>query len=152
MGRVSKSKREDAFRRSGGWCWFCGLVPAHHTEHLTPEAKGGTDDWSNLVGACRECNWAKEGQGIPGNPNWDLEEFREEVAGRRKVSPSAVQFYGERLMDARRTVTSAHPNRKRVILLGYHDDLVTLPEGSPIPPYDGFRYSRRGSDPLEWDE
>jgi len=44
-------------------CWCgCDTTPTtgkHNTatiEHVTPQAKGGTDDWENLASACSACN------------------------------------------------------------------------------------------------
>lgn len=43
-------------------CHYCGtrLTPMTATvDHVTPLAKGGTNRLSNLVLACRRCNYAK---------------------------------------------------------------------------------------------
>ena len=39
-------------------CCFCGDRPVE-LDHITPRNKGGTDEWSNLTGACRSCNAMK---------------------------------------------------------------------------------------------
>jgi 5-methylcytosine-specific restriction endonuclease McrA len=44
--------------RDGGVCSYCGGV-ADTTDHVIPKKRGGTDDDSNLVAACRPCNSRK---------------------------------------------------------------------------------------------
>ncbi|GGR68154.1 hypothetical protein GCM10008959_32800 [Deinococcus seoulensis] len=129
MGKNSKeNRRTDAYRKSGGVCWFCGDHPAEHIEHLTPQARGGTNASENLVGACRRCNLLKEGQGIPGNPNWDLREFRQEVAYRLKQTPEQVVFYGERLHAKRSEawIAAGKPTDKHLYKLGLLDERLGI--------------------------
>ena len=44
-------------------CRYCkarGLIVASDTvDHMTPKARGGTDDRGNLCGACEHCNYSK---------------------------------------------------------------------------------------------
>lgn len=124
MAKISDSKRQDAYGKSGGKCWFCGERPAAHVEHLTPKERGGTHELENLVGACQRCNYAKAGHRVPGNPNWDLEEFRLEVSRRLKVSPEDVVFYGERLHAQRQAAWEAagRPSDRWPYKLGRLDD------------------------------
>jgi len=44
--------------RDGHTCRYCGR-PATTADHVIPKAKGGTDEMSNLVAACRSCNSGK---------------------------------------------------------------------------------------------
>lgn len=61
---VTKRTRFEVLRRDGFRCYYCG---ARGTEtgagltidHVTPTALGGTDDPSNLVSSCGECNSGK---------------------------------------------------------------------------------------------
>ena len=47
------------FERDGGVCVYCES-PDHPTiDHVVPRSRGGTDELSNLVLACRRCNSAK---------------------------------------------------------------------------------------------
>lgn len=39
-------------------CVQCGQ-PATDVDHITPRRQGGTDEWSNLQGLCRECHSRK---------------------------------------------------------------------------------------------
>ena len=50
--------RAKVFAEKGAACFYCGDA-ASHVDHLTPKARGGTDDLSNLVPACATCNVAK---------------------------------------------------------------------------------------------
>jgi hypothetical protein len=54
--------RFEVLRRDGHTCRYCGAavpdVPIT-VDHVVPRALGGSDDPSNLVAACRECNSGK---------------------------------------------------------------------------------------------
>lgn len=75
--------RKQVFQRDDYTCRYCGkrggLLEA---DHVIPFSKGGSDDISNLVTACRRCNrqkrdksvaefedWLKEGRGNSGTTN-----------------------------------------------------------------------------------
>jgi 5-methylcytosine-specific restriction endonuclease McrA len=40
-------------------CAYCLVGPAEELEHCTPLSRGGANDWTNVVMACRPCNRAK---------------------------------------------------------------------------------------------
>ena len=40
-------------------CTYCGQ-PATHIDHVTPLSRGGVHQWSNLVLACKVCNFMKQ--------------------------------------------------------------------------------------------
>ena len=42
-----------------GPCAYCGDPAPTTVDHVTPVSRGGTDDRSNLVPACRSCNMEK---------------------------------------------------------------------------------------------
>lgn len=59
---VSKRTRYEVLRRDNHTCRYCGGVAPDvilTVDHVTPVALGGTDDPSNLVAACRDCNAGK---------------------------------------------------------------------------------------------
>jgi hypothetical protein len=59
---VSKRLRFEVFRRDGYACRYCGRKAPHvelTVDHVVPEALGGTDDPTNLVTACADCNSGK---------------------------------------------------------------------------------------------
>lgn len=53
------------FKRDAHLCLYCGN-PFHHHElsrdHVTPISQGGTDEWANVVTACKRCNNHKAGR------------------------------------------------------------------------------------------
>lgn len=69
--RLPKWKRLRVFKRDGFRCVYCGYRSKHaqagyyapdielHADHLYPWIRGGSDDVSNLVTACRPCNLRK---------------------------------------------------------------------------------------------
>ena len=62
MMAVSKRLRFEVLKRDDHTCRYCGAKAPDAkltVDHVTPVALGGTDDASNLVAACRECNSGK---------------------------------------------------------------------------------------------
>lgn len=59
---ITKRTRFEVLRRDNHTCRYCGAkapdVPLT-VDHVIPEALGGTDDPTNLVAACRDCNAGK---------------------------------------------------------------------------------------------
>jgi hypothetical protein len=57
---VSKRTRFEVLRRDNHTCRYCrSKVNTLTIDHVTPVALGGTDDPSNLVACCLECNSGK---------------------------------------------------------------------------------------------
>jgi hypothetical protein len=52
------------FARDRSVCGYCGVHHANHTllsrDHIVPKSKGGKDDWTNVVTACKPCNQRKD--------------------------------------------------------------------------------------------
>jgi 5-methylcytosine-specific restriction endonuclease McrA len=60
-GALTPTLRERLAGQQNWRCCYCGIRmeggPSEPTfEHIVPRARGGTDDESNLVIACRRCN------------------------------------------------------------------------------------------------
>lgn len=59
---ISRRIRFEILRRDGHTCRYCGAqapdVPLT-VDHVIPRALGGSDEPSNLVTACRDCNFGK---------------------------------------------------------------------------------------------
>ena len=52
------------FKRDSSLCLYCGeSFRSRHLsrDHVTPVTQGGTDEWNNVVTACRRCNNHKAG-------------------------------------------------------------------------------------------
>lgn len=73
----------ELFRRDAHLCMYCGenFREANLTrDHIVPLSKGGKDEWSNVVAACKSCNARKGNRSpeqakmpllaIPYKPNW----------------------------------------------------------------------------------
>lgn len=59
---VSKRTRYEVLKRDNHTCRYCGGTAPDvklTIDHVTPVALGGTDDPSNLVAACQDCNYGK---------------------------------------------------------------------------------------------
>lgn len=62
MAVKSKTKRFEVFKRDKFTCQYCGRRPPDvvlECDHIHPEAKGGDDEYSNLITACFDCNRGK---------------------------------------------------------------------------------------------
>lgn len=87
--KVSKGTRFRVFQRDGHACVFCGRKPPDVElviDHLLPVARGGTDDFDNLVTACEPCNSGKSDKLINEVRGVDLETWREHI----RVARNAV--------------------------------------------------------------
>lgn len=59
---VSKRTRYEVLKRDNHTCRYCGATAPDAVitlDHVLPVALGGSDDPSNLVAACRDCNAGK---------------------------------------------------------------------------------------------
>ncbi len=66
--RISSWEKKWAWEFTQGRCWYCGqhLNPfwgwdsnSLHWDHIVPVKRGGTNDISNIVPACADCNRKK---------------------------------------------------------------------------------------------
>jgi hypothetical protein len=58
--RIPERVRTLVMERDHHLCVYCGL-PAEVVDHVVPHCRGGADDPSNLVAACRKCNGKASG-------------------------------------------------------------------------------------------
>ena len=59
---ISKRTRYEILKRDNFTCRYCGAKAPDvklHIDHVMPQSLGGTDDATNLVTACMECNSGK---------------------------------------------------------------------------------------------
>lgn len=59
---IPKRVRYAVLERDGYRCRYCGAEAADaklHVDHRMPVARGGTNDFANLVTACADCNLGK---------------------------------------------------------------------------------------------
>lgn len=65
---IARDERAMVWRKSGGRCWYCGVQtqPFENfcVDHFTPVADNGTNDLTNLVPSCHDCNAAKAAKHI----------------------------------------------------------------------------------------
>jgi 5-methylcytosine-specific restriction endonuclease McrA len=53
---------ENLWKRDRGMCGYCGehvKLSKATRDHIYPQCLGGSDDWKNLVLACKQCNGTK---------------------------------------------------------------------------------------------
>ncbi len=59
---VRKKDRFEVFKRDSFTCQYCGREAPEvvlQADHIHPKSKGGSDDISNLVTSCWDCNIGK---------------------------------------------------------------------------------------------
>lgn len=59
---LSKKIRFEVFKRDHFTCQYCGQMSPDvilEVDHIKPVAEGGTDDMTNLITSCRDCNRGK---------------------------------------------------------------------------------------------
>lgn len=76
--------RRNILRRDGYKCAYCGRGDLPLTvDHIIPKARGGDDNWENLISACTNCN-NKKGDRTPEEARMPL--------GIRPFKPNHVMF------------------------------------------------------------
>jgi hypothetical protein len=76
---ITKARRLSIYLRDNFTCLYCGTFlhqakPSEITlDHLQPRSKGGTDQPSNLITACKSCNCSR------GSKRWRLYASKEAV-------------------------------------------------------------------------
>lgn len=104
---ISKSTRFDIFQRDNHTCQYCGRKAPDvelQIDHLVPVARGGTDDFENLVTSCADCNSGKSAKLIEEfTGGHTLEEWRETLRERRTEAlrerraqlPEVIDYWAE---------------------------------------------------------
>lgn len=65
--QIPQGVRFDVFRRDNFACVYCGRGSPDvtlHCDHKVAHSKGGSDDQSNLVTACSDCNYGKSAKTV----------------------------------------------------------------------------------------
>lgn len=133
---VSKTTRYEVLRRDGFTCRYCGAKAPDveiHVDHVVPVSLGGSDDPTNLVAACRDCN-AGKGTTMP-----DAELVAE-------VDDRAVRF-----MAALETAAEMRRQQRRESQLSEVEQAAAFdkvwnvwhygPNREPVPREDGWQIS-----------
>jgi len=106
---VSKRLRYEILNRDGFACRYCGAKAPDATlvvDHVTPKALGGTDEPTNLVAACRDCNTGKSSVSPDANTVADVE--RDDLEWSRRIRQALDEMAEDRA-------------RTRVLVNTFHD-------------------------------
>jgi len=94
---ISKKSRFEIFKRDGFSCQYCGNRPPQPTlevDHIYPVASGGSNDDSNLITSCFDCNRGKSDRLLTSIPESlsekakRIKECEEQLAEYRKAIDS----------------------------------------------------------------
>lgn len=96
---VSKRTRFEVFKRDGFRCAYCGRAPPDvllHVDHVEAVANGGSNDQTNLVTACSDCNLGKAAV-----PLTVVAESLERQAEEAQERAEQIRAYAEAMREAR---------------------------------------------------
>ena len=159
---VSKTTRFEVFKRDGFICGYCGRHPPAvmlEADHIISVAEGGSNDESNLITSCADCNRGKGARPLEKAPASIAErteiliEKEEQIRAYQelrqreetRITDEAVWVLDtldptERLAQRQANITST---KKFIRELGYHDVLeaaeIAYAQG-PVNIYDRFPY------------
>lgn len=97
---ISKRVRFEVFKRDGFRCQYCGAHPPKavlHVDHIIPVAENGTNDETNLVTSCDNCNFGKGARSLDEIPKSlesraeDTKEKEEQILGYSKIMAARRQ-------------------------------------------------------------
>lgn len=107
---VPKRTRYEVLRRDNFSCRYCGASAPDvklHVDHVTPVALGGSDDPSNLVAACADCNAGKSSVA----PNAELvDDVRRDALRWAKAVTVAARLAAEAIEDRRAIIQAVREN------------------------------------------
>jgi hypothetical protein len=88
--KISNALRFEVFQRDRHTCQYCGRRAPElelEVDHPIPVARGGTDDFENLITSCRECNSGKSARLIERFTHGHTKEsWREKIKEKRAES------------------------------------------------------------------
>jgi len=90
----SKRMRFEIFKRDGFRCQYCGRTPPEvilELDHIIARANGGTDDISNYITACFDCNRGKGAVPLDSIPQ-SLLDKKAEIEERREQVKAYTEF------------------------------------------------------------
>lgn len=119
--RLTKAERQAVYDKMGGYCAYCGTsisLKAMQADHVVPLHKGGSDEVSNMLPACRSCNHYKSTLTVEQFrgcvERWPVVLERDSVTYRNAVrfgqimpTPQRVVFFFERLREDTKSAPSA---------------------------------------------
>ena len=73
-GQIPPLTNQALFVRDNNTCMYCGQQHSVFNltrDHIVPRSMGGTDDWTNVVAACKRCNHHK-GNRLVEDCGWEL--------------------------------------------------------------------------------
>lgn len=113
---ISKRLRFEVFKRDRFACQYCGAHPPDavlEIDHLVPVIDGGTDDETNLIAACFNCNRGKSSISLAIAPKslaekaQEIEEREAQLSGYRAI---AAQRMARIENDAWQVAENLEPN------------------------------------------
>lgn len=158
---IGKRQRFEIFKRDGFVCQYCGAHPPAailHLDHIKAVADGGTNDDSNLVTACQDCNLGKGARALGDVPQSlrdkaaDIAEREEQLRGyheiieararRINLDVSRVEEVFERLCECDFTERDRISVKRFIQALGVHSVMEAMEKACMLKhdPYPSWKY------------
>jgi hypothetical protein len=115
---IPEKVRFEVFKRDSFKCQYCGKSSPDvvlHVDHIKPVAEGGTNDISNLLAACSECNWGKGATLLEDNTVIEKQRKQLEELNERRKQLEMMLAWREELLsfeDDKANVVRKHWNEK----------------------------------------
>lgn len=106
---VSKRLRYEVLRRDNHACRYCGGVAPDvvlTVDHVVPVALGGSDDPSNLVAACKDCNSGKSATPVGADLVADVQQDAMRWAAAMRRAADNAQIERDEQLEIERAVLS----------------------------------------------
>lgn len=127
---LSKRTRFQIFDRDGFTCQYCGCRPPDvilEVDHVDPRANGGSNDPTNLVTSCADCNRGKSDRKLgstPPRPDAD----KDYLCSQQEIVEAARFLEARRAMDAVRDAVVTRLEEDWLLLVNgwkpYRDNFV----------------------------
>lgn len=98
---LSKKIRFEVFKRDSFKCQYCGKGAPDvvlHVDHIKPVAEGGTNDMTNLITACFDCNMGKKHRLLDDNTVLEKQKQQLEELNERRLQLEMMMEWREGLV------------------------------------------------------
>lgn len=99
---ISKKLRFEVFKRDSFRCQYCGRSAPDvilEVDHIKPIKEGGTDDITNLITACRDCNQGKKDRLLDDRSMLEKQKKQLEELNERRAQLEMMMQWREELMN-----------------------------------------------------
>lgn len=111
---LSKKIRFEIFKRDSFKCQYCGKSAPEvilHVDHIKPVKEGGTNDMTNLITSCADCNLGKKDIPLDDNSMMEKQKKQLEELNERRQQLELMMQWREGLMEIENEKANIVKNR-----------------------------------------